>query len=249
MDVGTLLAVTLIGAAVGALGGAFGKGGSALATPLLAAVGLPAIVAVASPLPATIPATLVAAYAYGRLGLIDWRLLRTCVLVGVPATVAGALATRWIGGGPLVLATEVILLGLGIRFAVAPHDPHEVARPRAHPDGLAVTVAAVVGLASGLLANSGGFLLAPLFVVVLRRPLKQAFGTSLAVAGLLAVPGTVVHAALGHVDWTVAAVFAAASIPMSRVGVGVALRTAAPRLERIYGVAVAVLAVALLATS
>src|SRR3954470_14473187 len=55
-----LLGAMLIGAGIGLLSGAFGKGGSALATPLLHAIGVPAIVAVASPLPATIPATLVA---------------------------------------------------------------------------------------------------------------------------------------------------------------------------------------------
>jgi uncharacterized membrane protein YfcA len=52
--------IVLIGATVGFLGGMFGKGGSAIATPLLAAIGLPAFVAVAAPLPATIPGTLFA---------------------------------------------------------------------------------------------------------------------------------------------------------------------------------------------
>jgi hypothetical protein len=50
----------------GFLGGLFGKGGSAIATPSAAAIGIPPYVAVASPLPATIPATLVAARTYWR---------------------------------------------------------------------------------------------------------------------------------------------------------------------------------------
>ena len=54
------LAIMAIGAGVGFLGGMFGKGGSAIATPLLAAVGVPPLVAVASPLPAAVPGTLVA---------------------------------------------------------------------------------------------------------------------------------------------------------------------------------------------
>ena len=56
---------------VGYLGGMFGKGGSAIATPLLAAIGVPPIVAVASPLPATVPGTLVAYRRYRHLGLSD----------------------------------------------------------------------------------------------------------------------------------------------------------------------------------
>ena len=62
MSTETLIAVALIGAFVGFLGGLFGKGGSAIATPLLALVGIPPIVALASPLPATIPSTLAASY-------------------------------------------------------------------------------------------------------------------------------------------------------------------------------------------
>ena len=96
------IAIALIGAAVGFLGGLFGKGGSAVATPLLAAVGVPPIVAVASPLPATVPATFVAYRRYRRLGLADPETIRWSIAVGVPATVVGALATRWIDGAVLV---------------------------------------------------------------------------------------------------------------------------------------------------
>ena len=84
--------IVLIGAVVGFLGGMFGKGGSALATPLLAAIGVPPIVAVASPLPATIPSTLVAYRQYRRLGIGDPEVIRWSIVVGIPATVVGALA-------------------------------------------------------------------------------------------------------------------------------------------------------------
>ena len=77
------------------------------------------------------------------------------------------------------------------------------------------SIAAGVGLLSGLLANAGGFLLVPLYLLVLRLPIKTALACSLAVAAVLAVPGTLVHAALGHIDWAVTAVFAASLIPMS----------------------------------
>ena len=60
VDPHILLGVLLIGAGVGFFSGAFGKGGSAVSTPLLHALGVPAIVAIASPLPATIPSTLLA---------------------------------------------------------------------------------------------------------------------------------------------------------------------------------------------
>jgi uncharacterized membrane protein YfcA len=100
-----------------------------------------------------------------------------------------------------------------------------------------------------LLANAGGFLLAPLYLVILRLPIKQAFASSLAVACVLAVPGTIVHAALGHIDWAVVVAFGVASIPLSYLGARVALRTHAARLERAYGAALVVLGASMLATS
>jgi uncharacterized membrane protein YfcA len=246
VDIGTLLVVAVIGAGAGFLGGLFGKGGAALATPLLAAVGIPPIVAVASPLPATLPSTLAAATPYWKARLIDWRVVRWSVAVGVPATVVGALATRWIDGGSLVLATEVLLTGLGVRMLLRPGDPHEVV---VEPDGFrsrVVLVAAGVGLSAGLLANAGGFLLAPLFVLVLRLGIKPSLATSLAVAMVLAIPGTIVHAALGHVDWTVTLVFAVTSVPLANLGARVALRTHPVVLERAYGAGLALVGAALL---
>jgi uncharacterized membrane protein YfcA len=274
----TLLGVALIGLLIGFLGGLLGKGGSAIATPMLHAIGIPAIIAVASPLPATIPSTLAAGFAYSKQRLVDWRIVRWSIGFGAPATVAGALATRWVSGGALVKVTDVILVVLGIRLLVvtwrtASHDqPTQLAvvaeqapaaRPTAtltstatltrtdpaaptgvmiEPTALALAaVACTVGLVSGLLANSGGFLLAPLFMTVLRQPIKPALASSLAVASVLALPGTVVHATLGHIDWTVVAVLASTSVPLSFLGARVALRTDPLRLERLYGIALVVL--------
>ena len=245
----TLVWAALIGLGIGFLGGLFGKGGSAIATPLLAAAGIPAIAAVASPLPATIPSTLSASSAYAKERLVDWSVVRWSVAFGVPATIAGSLATHWIDGSSLVAATDALLVLIGLRF-VLPHRKRATRHgdaPRTNPVLLA-GVATVVGVASGLLANSGGFLLAPLYVAVLRLPIKRAFASSLAVASVLAVPGSLTHIALGHMDWAVVGVMAVTSVPLSFVGARVALRTDAARLERIYGAVLAVLGVAFLAT-
>jgi uncharacterized membrane protein YfcA len=254
-----ILVVMAIGGFTGLLGGLFGKGGSAIATPLLAVAGIKAFAAVASPLPATIPATLLAAYAYHRAKSIDWDVLKITAAVGIPATAIGALATRWVGGSALVLVTDVIVALLGLRILAAREEqavpilvggerpqvggstaPEPCQASGANAPATAV-VAVVVGLASGLLGNSGGFLLAPLFATVLGMPLKRALGTSLAAAALLAIPGTIVHAAMGHIDWSVALVFGLASIPLSAFGARLALRTPAARLEVLYGAALVLL--------
>jgi uncharacterized membrane protein YfcA len=234
----------LIGVFVGFIGGMFGKGGSAIATPLLFLAGAPAIVAVASPLPATIPATVLAAWQYQRAGQLDRRLFVQAVGVGAPATVIGALLTNYIGGHVLIVLTEILMFGLGLRLLLAPARHTEGDGTRT--GWPVVAVCAGTGFAAGLLANSGGFLLAPLFITVLRRPAKVAFGTSLATAAVLAVPGTVVHTALGHVDWTVTVAFALGSIPLSTLGARVAIRARDARLERLFGGFLAVSALVLL---
>lgn len=245
----TLLAAAGIGLVVGFLGGLFGKGGSAIATPLLAAVGIPAIVAVAAPLPATIPSTLAASSVYWKARLIDWHVVRWSLAFGVPATVVGAVVTRWVDGAVLVTITDVVLVVLGLRFLFARgHGESDSIEPPRSGATLAA-VAITVGLISGLLANSGGFLLAPLYIAVLRLPVKAAFASSLAVAAVLAVPGTIVHAALGHIDWVVVAVFASTSVPLSFLGARIAMRTKSERLERIYGAAITVLGLGFLIAS
>jgi uncharacterized membrane protein YfcA len=251
MDSMDWVAIAAIGAAVGFLAGMFGKGGSAIATPLLHAVGVPAIVSVAAPLPATIPSTLVAFSAYWHRDLVDRQVLKWSIGIGVPATVVGAVATRWVGGGALVTVTDVVVAGLGLRLLLGPDAPRgSIADATRDTTGFRVRlglVSAVVGLGAGLLANSGGFLLAPLYIAVLRMPLKPAFACSLAVAAALAVPGTIVHAALGHIDWAVVAVFGLTSVPFSYGGARVAVRSSARWLGRAYGAVLVLLGVGFLA--
>ena len=109
-----------------------------------------------------------------------------------------------------------------------------------------LVVAAVVGLFSGLLGNSGGFLLAPLFIAVLHMPMRRALGTSLALATALAVPGTLVHAWLGHIDWTVTIAFGLAAVPLAAVGARTAMQMRQRTLTLAYGIGLASLAGGLL---
>jgi uncharacterized membrane protein YfcA len=241
-----LLGAALVGAGIGLLSGAFGKGGSALATPLLHVIGVPAIVAVASPLPATIPATLLASRVYARERCIDHRVFRLALLAGVPATIVGAVCTRWIPGGGLILVTDLLVLVLGMRVLLRPHD--DTLQVQATPSSTAriIAVTAVVGIVSGLLGNSGGFLLAPLFMTALHMPVRRALGTSLAVSAVLAVPGTVVHAWLGHIDWSLTLAFGLASVPLANVGARIALRLRERALTLSYGFGLTALAGGLL---
>jgi hypothetical protein len=110
------LGAFLVGIIAGFLGGLFGKGGSAIATPLLSLVGYPGFVAVASPLPATIPGTLIASGKYWQSRLLDWEIVWWSIAVGAPATILGSLLTKFTGSRILLILTGLMVFGFGISF-------------------------------------------------------------------------------------------------------------------------------------
>jgi len=222
-----------VGVLIGFLGGLFGKGGSAVATPLLKWIGLPGYIALASPLPATFPSTLIAAIAYLRADFVDWRVVRWGVTLGVPATVIGSWLSQYTGIEPLLILTALLILGFGISFFARPLESSPELPCTGHLRIGLITIA--VGFVSGLLANSGGLLLAPLYARVLKLPLKTAFACSLLVSAALSVPGTLLHWYLGHISWTATLMVASGSIPFAYLGAALAVRTRAARLERWYG--------------
>jgi uncharacterized membrane protein YfcA len=236
-----VLKLLLLGLFVGFVSGLFGKGGSAIATPLLQLIGVSAFYAVASPLPAAIPGTLVASLAYVRQGLYDRKVVLWSIGVGLPTTVIGAWLSQYTGGAVLLLLSNLIIVGLGLSFLLPlmrtasglEHHTEEEAREVSVVTN--VLVAASVGLVSGLLANSGGFLLAPLYNKVLKLPLKTAFACSLVVSAALAVPGTLVHIYLHHIDWKIVLYFALGSIPFSYLGANTAIKMPVKALEPLFG--------------
>jgi uncharacterized membrane protein YfcA len=231
----------LAGLGVGVVFGMFGAGGSAFATPILAVLGVPPLLAVASPLPAMVPAAFVSARRFLRAGNLDRRVARLAVYGGLPGTVLGALASKLVGGDRLLVLSGLLLLAIGVRM-LAP-DRAGAAGRAALRRGSAPTVLGAsfgVGLLTGLLANGGGFLLVPLFVLVLGLSAVEAAGTSMVVVGILTVPTLATHWALGHIDWAVASGFALGLIPASLVGARVIQHVPAARARSAFGLMVAV---------
>ena len=240
-----------IGIIVGFLGGLFGKGGSAIATPMLSLIGIPGFVAVAAPLPATVPGTLVAAVEYRKLKMIDWQVVRWSIFAGIPATVAGSMLTKYTNVLFLLIITGLLVLFFGFSFVLAPKEKHNTdeingdaaeARP-SHRRLRLLSIATFVGFVSGLLANAGGFLLAPAYSRFLGLPIKKAFACSLTVSIFMALPGTIVHAYLGHIDWYVTLALALGSVPASFLGARVSIKSKSSRLELAYGIVLIALGV------
>ena len=225
----------LAGAAIGTLMGLFGVGGSSVATPILSLLGVPGLLAIASPLPATIPGAAVGAVAYVRSGDARPRAAAWTVLGGLPATIIGALLSRVIGGPALLVVSGMVLVFIGWRVLQPMADSAQaIGTERRQNRPLLVAAAFGVGLFTGLLANGGGFLLVPMYLLVFGLNIRQSVGTSLLVIVFLAIPTLITHWALGHIDWTVAGSLSLGLIPASTISSRYAQRVAGPTLRRAF---------------
>ncbi len=228
--------ILIIGSVVGFLSGLLGKGGSAITTPSLQIfAGINPFAALASPLPSTLPSTLSASFAYRGKNLINGKVAITAILTGIPATIIGSYFSNRIKGSTLMILTAIFVLSLGVSFFItAPSETNT--SEDIIPYWKIVIVALIVGLLSGLLANSGGVLFGPLFIRFLKMPTKKALACSLIVSAGLAVPGTIAHWYLGHIDWMIVLLLSIGAVPFSYLGAKVALKTNNAILEKIFGV-------------
>ena len=212
----------MAGAGVGVTFGLFGAGGSAFATPVLALLGVPPAIAVASPLPAMLPASAVGAREYFRAGLLDRRIAKLSILAGLPAVIVGAAVGKLLGGDSLLVVSGIMLLVVGVRMLLPsrPRRSQNGAQADAglHRTGAVVALAAGAAFLAGMLANGGGFLLVPLFVLGLGFTAARAAGTALVAAMALVIPTLIAHWLLGDIDWLVAGAFSVGMVPASTIG-------------------------------
>jgi uncharacterized membrane protein YfcA len=253
MDVGPLrdLVTILLGLATGVLSGLFGVGGGVISQPGMRLLGLEPLVVIGTALPVIIPGAASGAIRYAREGLIRWPAVAATVPVGLVAAVVGSLLGEKVpGDGHLLQLVTAGLLGLSsYRMGkgpapVPPEEPlAETDAPEAPgapagapsgdgaPAGRFAAIGLVSGLLSGLLGIGGGVIMVPAFVQLARMEVKSAIATSLVCVGAFAVPGTITHALLDHVDWRVTFFLVLGVIPGARIGAALAIRATDRRLR------------------
>lgn len=209
----------LSGFVAGVMGGAFGVGGAIITTPAVQVLlGARPIVAVGTPLPVIFPTTLSGMQAYRRAGQIDYRAVRWTAPPGAVGAAGGAYLTRFIDARILLLVTAVLIGWQAVRVGWGKPAIEVPGRP-AHPSAKAFLIMGLgAGLFSGLLGIGGGVIMVPVMAGLLRMPLKRVLGTSLVIIAFIVVPGTVVHALLGHIDWSIFLWLTVGVIPGAAVG-------------------------------
>lgn len=234
----------LVGFIAGVLSGLFGVGGGVVTTPAVnVLLGGTAIQAIATPLPVILPTSVVGAYTYARAGEVSFRAARWAIPPGIAAAIGGAYLTELVNAHLLLVLTAVLIAWTAF----------EVMRGRgsrtpwvkgATPGWKYAVIGTVAGFVSGLLGVGGGIVMVPAFTLAIGMPLKRALGTSLVVIAALVIPGTIVHWALGHIDWAIFGVLTLGVVPGARLGARLAIGARERTLRRAVGaflLAVAVL--------
>lgn len=226
-----LLAVA-VGVVAGVLSGLFGVGGSIVTTPAInVLLGGTPIQAVGTPLPVTFPTAVAGAVAYARANELSWRAFRWAAVPGTLGAVGGAWLTRIINPHLLLFITALMIGWTAVQVVRGrtPRIPWERGKT---PGWKYAVIGSVAGFISGLLGVGGGIVMVPAFALLVGMPLKRALGTSLVTITAIVIPGTIVHSALGHIDWVIAAFLTIGVIPGASVGARVALRTRERTLRR-----------------
>jgi len=242
-------ALTLgLGVLTGVLSGAFGVGGAIISTPGIRLLGASAFVAIGSTLPSIIPGAAAGAARYRREGLVEWRVLALAAPGGILGAVVGSLLSHSVpGDGHWLMVLTAVLLGItAVRMARAGDEADEAEHLPGAARRDSVAAAAIglgAGLLSGLLGLGGGLVLIPGFSEILGLRLKSAIATSLACVGVLAIPGSITHAALGDIDWRLALLLTVGVVPGARLGARLSIAAGNRRLRLVVACTLGLVAI------
>ncbi|GGI94682.1 sulfite exporter TauE/SafE family protein [Streptomyces brasiliensis] len=236
-----LAAGAVIGVALGALGG----GGSVLTVPaLIYLLGFTPVAATTASLVIVAVTSATALSAHARDGHVRWRTGLLFAAAGTgPAMLGGALAGR-LPEAALTAAFAVVAALAAIRM-LRSRPASDTALP-VRP-GRAAAVGAGLGAVTGVLGVGGGFLAVPALVGALGLRMRAAVGTSLLVITLNSLAALALRAGtVDGLDWTVIGPFAGAAVLGAWDGKRLAAKLSGPALQRIFALALLVVAVAML---
>jgi len=244
-----LLLTILTGILSGLSSGMFGIAGSVIATPMLKlSLGIPSIIALATPIPAAIPSAASGAFMYHKNRLINFKLAGSVLITAIPFSWLGSWTTQYIDGTVLIIAKALFLAILGLKFFISSW------LFKTKEDAVKITLVnsvltgAVAGFVAGILVVGGGIVLVTSFVRFFKVKMKEAVATSLVCVFVLSIVNSIKQYELGHIDLEISLILAATAIPFSMIGAKVAVSLRNITLERVFGIAMIIFAIVFIIT-
>jgi uncharacterized protein len=234
-----LIVAGIIGLGTGFASGLMGLGGGILLTPLLRLIiGIPQLIALATPLPVLLPTAISGSAAYYKERKQDFKLAGYILITALPMTWVGAELTKEFTGKFLMILTGVFILFVSVTFLIRSLILKEQVHGEPPPVNplKALSLGAIGGLMAGLLAIGGGIIYIPAILRFFGRSMKVAQATSLIIVMAVAIPGSIKHHMLGNIDWVLALVLAITMAPGSYFGAKYALTLRNRTLERLFGI-------------
>jgi uncharacterized protein len=108
---------------------------------------------------------------------------------------------------------------------------------------LALPIAFVAGVISGMIGVSGGIIKVPMLVLLFGVPMNIAVGSSAFMVGLTASGGFLGHLVAGHFDWKVALILMPGIFIGAQIGSRTSVKADKTKMKRFFGYVLAALAV------
>ena len=237
--------IALFGLLIGILSGLFGIGGGIMIIPTLNLVfGLSPLASAATSLFVVAPTAISGTYRHLRQGKVD---IRAALYIGISGACASTVSSLFSGmlHGMVILIIAACLIiycaGTIIRRALKPAKNEESDSGEGRfKSTVSLAVARIAlglfaGSMAGLVGLGGGFIIIPMAVTLLGYSFKQATAVSLFSVGIIAVPGIITHALLGHIAYLYGIALMVGTIPGASIGVRLSTRIPEKPLSLAFG--------------
>lgn len=251
MNLVPLLAFFGIGFIGSFLSGLIGMGGAIITYPLL--LYIPEVLGLSALSPHQVSgmvtlqvtsAALAGLYAMRSRRLVQFSLVAYMGCISIVGSFCGGYGAQFLPGY-LVNVLYATLATVAAIMMFVPKRAGEAASDVGHirfHRGIALGIASVIGVLSGIVGVGGGFLMIPAMVWILNIPLRMAIGCSMAITLLSSVATSVAKLLTLNIPLLPTSMVVAASIVAAPIGARLALRLNPTLLKSIAGLIIFIVA-------
>ena len=221
-------------------------GGGLIALPVLLWTGLPPQVALGTNKLQSASGTALAAWRYGRAGLLRWRALAPGIVVTFLAAAAGALVVTKIDATFLRQVIPVLLIGIAGWLWLKPDLGARPRPPRLSASAFAVAFGIVLGFYDGFFGPGAGSFWMIACILLLGLDLPAATGHTKAMNLASNLGALAVFLSVGSVRYDLGAVMIAGQLIGARLGSGMVISRGTQFIRPIFLTVVLALAARLI---